>query len=366
MPKSVVKTAEIQEGTDTMNGISRNAATKRSLGLRIALIVVCAAAALLGTGFGLSFAGLKRTERSLSAAQTDLRDAQAALSGILGELEDTRAALEMEQRRANELGARAGELEARLNEQESRNDELSRDLDEVRAQMELVQRLKSEASGCPDSSDSPTLDTLKVIALTFDDGPGETTVRLLDELKARGMKATFFVVGNRAERSPDILRRMVADGHEVGTHTYSHPNLTKLSAEERADNIQRSIDAITAATGKPVTLLRPPGGSYNDEVKAYCAEKNLRIIYWSVDTRDWESHNKEKILATAFQSGRYGIQDGAIVLMHDIYTDTVDAAVEMMDQLRAEGYLTVTVSELLLLRQGGGVPGEGYVHAPPA
>ncbi len=352
-----------------MDHVSKEAKKKRPRGLRIALAAVCAAAALLGTGFGLLFAGLKQTERSLSAARTDLESVWSALSGAQEELADTRASLEAEQSRANGLESRAGELESRLDEQESQNSELSRELDDLRAKMELIQRLKSESgetagSSAPSSVPSSP-DTLKVVALTFDDGPGETTVRLLEELKARGMKATFFVVGDRAERTPDIIRRMVEEGHEVGSHTYSHPNLTKLSAAERADNIQRSIAAITAATGKPVTLLRPPGGSYNDEVKAYCAEQNLRIVYWSVDTRDWESHNKEKILSTAFQSGRYGIQDGAIVLMHDIYTDTVDAAVEMMDRLRSEGYLTVTVSELLLLRQGGGIPGEVYVNAPP-
>ena len=179
------------------------------------------------------------------------------------------------------------------------------------------------------------------------------------------MKATFFVVGNRVGRYADTLKRAAEEGHEIGTHTYSHPNLTKLSRAEKAEEIQSSIQAIQNITGKPVTLLRPPGGSYDDDLKAYCREQDLRILYWSVDTRDWESRSKSSILTTAFQDGPYGIRDGAIVLMHDIYSSTVDAAVEMMDRLQKDGYTTVTVSELLQLRCGGGAAGEVYVCAPP-
>ncbi|HIW72738.1 MAG TPA: polysaccharide deacetylase family protein [Firmicutes bacterium] len=325
-----------------------------SRGLRAALLCVCAAAALLAVGAGA--VGWKKTADSLAGTRTRLASAEEERDRLEKTVSDAQSQLASEQERASELEARVSQLEERAAEAEAQNEKLEGENSALQAELDRVKK-EAQTPAEPDGK--------KLIALTFDDGPGDTTTRLLDELKKRNMKATFFVVGNRVNRYASTLKRAADEGHEIGTHTYSHPNLTKLSLEEKAEEIQSSIQAITAITGKPVTLLRPPGGSYDDELKSYCGGQGLRIVYWSVDTRDWESHNKSSILSTAFQEGPYGIRNGAIVLMHDIYTDTVDAAVEMMDRLQKEGYTTVTVSELLQLRKNGGVAGEVYVSAPP-
>lgn len=324
-----------------------------SRGLRIALIAVCSAAGLLAAGFGICAVKLKTAGDSFaitdSLMKAQQRETEQSISGL-------RSQLKAQQEQAAGVESQLAQWERRAMDAESRSSKLESENSALQSE---IDRLKSAAQ----SPSAP--DNRKLIALTFDDGPGDTTSRLLDELKKRNMKATFFVVGNRVNRYVSTLKRASDEGHEIGTHTYSHPNLTRLSRQEKADEIQRSIQAITAITGQPITLLRPPGGSYDDELKAYCSEQNLRIIYWSVDTRDWESHNKSSILSTAFQSGPYGVRNGAIVLMHDIYPDTVDAAVEMMDRLQKEGYTTVTVSELLRIRKNGGIAGEVYTSALP-
>lgn len=201
----------------------------------------------------------------------------------------------------------------------------------------------------------------KLAALTFDDGPGKnTTPRLLDELKKRNVRATFFVVGTNAAKYPDLLKRMDAEGHVIGTHTYAHKNLTKVTEEQLHSEVEKCSAIIEQAVGHGPALLRPPGGNYDNRLLAYCKELGLPLANWSVDTRDWESRNKEAILAAAFQKGSYGVRDGAIILMHDIYESTVDAAIEMVDRLLADGYTLVTVPELLRVRAGGAQAGRMY------
>ena len=190
----------------------------------------------------------------------------------------------------------------------------------------------------------------KLIALTFDDGPGKYTERLLDELKARGLHATFFVVGQNAQHYPALLKRMAEEGHVIGNHTMNHKNLTKLSESEVLQQIDACADIVENASGVRPYLLRCPGGNVNDAVKKVLKDQHLALVNWSVDTRDWQSRNTEKVLETAFQSGNYGIRDGAIVLMHDVYETTLNAAVRMMDRLIADGYTIVTVPELLAAR----------------
>lgn len=107
-------------------------------------------------------------------------------------------------------------------------------------------------------------------------------------------------------------------------------------------------------------LLRPPGGNYDNRLLGYAKEKGVSVVNWTVDTRDWEHRNKDTILATAFRQGKYGVQDGAIVLMHDVYETSVDAAVEMMDRLTAQGYTMVTVPELIRVKGGGLQAGRFY------
>ena len=190
----------------------------------------------------------------------------------------------------------------------------------------------------------------KLVALTFDDGPGPYTERLLNEMKKRDVKATFFVLGNRVGKYPELIKRMEAEGHTVGNHSYDHPNLTKLSYDGIRKNMEKTAEKVEAILGHKPEVMRCPGGACNANVKKYAKAAGIPIIYWGVDTRDWESRNVNAIMKKSFGSG--GITDGSIVLMHDIHETSVDAAIKMMDRLIDEGYTFVTVPELLMARNG--------------
>lgn len=184
----------------------------------------------------------------------------------------------------------------------------------------------------------------KLVALTFDDGPSVTqTPRLLQILREKGVKATFFVVGNMAQKAPDVLRQEEAEGHEVGSHTMTHANLNRSTLE----GIQWEVAAIntlfTDVLGHKPTLMRPPYGNINNNVRTYA---NLPLILWAVDPEDW----KYKDAAIVRRNVVYNTFDGAIVLMHDIHATTVDAVAGIIDDLRAAGYEFLTVSELAAAR----------------
>ena len=199
----------------------------------------------------------------------------------------------------------------------------------------------------------PNVEGKKLVALTFDDGPGgKTTTALLDGLKARNARVTFFQLGTRAERFPELVARAIHEGHEVGSHTYDHQNLRKLSLEGVQFEITATNQIIGSVTGGSVGLLRPPYGSYDDRTKA----AGMPIILWNVDTLDWKLKNKDAILARMKET----IKDGDIVLMHDIYQTSVDAALEFIDYARSQGFEFVTVSELAMLRGTELVPGQVY------
>ena|GEM_PF-5361760 len=198
----------------------------------------------------------------------------------------------------------------------------------------------------------------KIVAITFDDGPGAYTERLLNELKVRGAKVTFFVLGSKAERYPGLIRRMASEGHEIGNHSYNHATLTKMSAQEVAADMKRASTAIyNASGGVPVTLMRP---HYNKTVQNVCKENNWSIVLWSLDTRDWESRNETAILNKTFNNGQYSVKDGSIILLHDIYGTSVNASLKMIDRLIAEGYTLVMVSELLYWDANGATAGGVY------
>lgn len=184
----------------------------------------------------------------------------------------------------------------------------------------------------------------KVIALTFDDGPSTvTTPRLLDILGARNTKATFFVLGNMALRSPDLVRREEAEGHEVASHTPYHNQLTQLSfAQIRAEAVE--MDRIfNEILGHVPPFTRPPYGSYNAMVGEALAQP---MILWSIDPRDWADRNAS-IVCSRVTSAAF---DGAVILVHDIHATTVDAVPCIIDTLRAQGYEFLTVSELAAAR----------------
>ena len=204
----------------------------------------------------------------------------------------------------------------------------------------------------------------KLVALTFDDGPGKFTAELLDYLAAHHVHATFFLIGRNAARYPALIKRMDAEGHAIGNHTQNHARLPRLSAAGVKKEIGDCNAVIRAAVGHDAVMLRAPGGNANATVKAVAKDMGLPIAYWSVDTRDWQSRNTDKIVSAAF-AARGGIKDGSIVLMHDIYRTTVDAAKIIIPRLEAQGYRFVTVPELLALRRGGAVAGDIYGNGYP-
>jgi len=194
----------------------------------------------------------------------------------------------------------------------------------------------------------------KLVALTFDDGPSAaTTPRLLDILAANGVKATFFVLGTMAQRSPDILRREVAEGHEVGSHTPYHNQLTNLSfAQVRAEAVE--MDRIfTDILGTVPPFTRPPYGSYNATVGQALGQP---MILWSVDPRDWADRNAAVVCTRVVNA----TVDGSIVLVHDIHATTVDAVPCIINELKARGFEFLTVSELAAARGVPLVNGQAY------
>lgn len=286
---------------------------------------------------------------SMDGLQKSLAEQKQKVTEAMGQLADMKRQLEAAQQDNAAL--------------EEANRELKDKLDTAQRN---VEELQDKLAGLQGSQPVYPANA-KLIALTFDDGPGgKTTPRLLDILKEKQVKATFFMVGKNAERYPAIVQRVAEEGHVIGTHTYSHQRLTALTSQGIAEEIDKSMQIFTNILGVAPTLLRPPGGHYNDDVVAYTKDHHQRIIMWSVDTRDWESRDRDKILETAFQETAYGVRDGAIVLMHDVYDTTVDAVGEMIDRLKADGYTLVTVPELLRVRAGGGEGGGVYRYLKPA
>lgn len=203
-------------------------------------------------------------------------------------------------------------------------------------------------TGCADSAveaDSTAVLTeeIKYVALTFDDGPHlSTTSRLLDGLKERGAAATFFLLGDEIAGKEDLVRRMGAEGHQVGNHTWSHLRLEEAGAEVVQREIVRADEAIGAILGGSGYWLRLPYGLLPQHTEHLV---QVPLIKWSVDPRDWESRDKEKIVSAVMEQAA----PGSIILLHDIYDPSVDAALEIVDRLQAQGYWFVTVEELLQL-----------------
>ena len=181
--------------------------------------------------------------------------------------------------------------------------------------------------------------TPQYIALTFDDGPSpETTEHLLDGLKERGAHATFFLIGEQIDGIEDVVTRMRDEGHQVGNHTYSHTRLDRGSAAGLGE-LDKADAQLCEALGEGEYWVRPPWGFVSDTIKK---SVNVPLIYWSVDTEDWRTHNADLIAHTIVENA----QNGDIVLLHDIYPASVDAALRAIDTLSAQGYQFVTVEEL--------------------
>lgn len=185
-----------------------------------------------------------------------------------------------------------------------------------------------------------------MIALTFDDGPNYlTTPHLIEVLKENNARATFFVIGDRAnwKENEGIVRLAAEAGNEIGSHTYSHSNLSKLSEEKIDEELAKTRELIYQMTGYYPTFVRAPGGNLSDTVKARAFAP---LVNWSIDTRDWETKDTPSII----QEMNKGKKNNRISLMHDIYKASLDAATELIPQLISEGYQLVTLSELFYYR----------------
>lgn len=182
---------------------------------------------------------------------------------------------------------------------------------------------------------------VKRVALTFDDGPHPYyTQQLLDGLKERGVCATFFVTGEHASLHPDIIERMAQEGHLIGNHTYSHMQLTSSNREEFKQELLKTNEVITGITGQEVVYVRPPYGSWD---KKFETEINMFPVLWNVDPLDWCSDNVACITDKVVSK----VEENDIILMHDYYASSVTAALRIVDELQAQGYVFVTVEEIL-------------------
>ena len=199
-----------------------------------------------------------------------------------------------------------------------------------------------------------------MIALTFDDGPSGATTRILDALEANGGRATFFMVGNRMRSYPSVINRMVALGCEPASHTWDHSYLTKLSEGQILSNLNQVDDTLQSIAGVRTVIVRPPGGYINDASKAALAKRGTPAVLWSIDTLDWKTRNAQKTIDTVLSN----VKDGDIILMHDLYETSADAAAVLIPELKNRGYQLVTVSELASYR-GGMQPGHTYSRFRP-
>lgn len=187
--------------------------------------------------------------------------------------------------------------------------------------------------------------TQPVLAMTFDDGPHPSlTPKLLDILKERNIKCTFFVIGKNAKMYPKIIQRMIAEGHEVANHTWTHCSLTSRSDAQIRSELQQSEDALVAAANYRPHLIRPPYGAINTRVKQFMfSEFGYSTIMWSVDPQDWRRPGVSVVTNRLVN----GARPGSIMLAHDIHPPTIQAMPSMFDQLLAKGYQFVTVSQLM-------------------
>lgn len=179
----------------------------------------------------------------------------------------------------------------------------------------------------------------KLVAITYDDGPSEHTDRLLDCLEANGAKATFFVVGKQVETYPDVIKREDALGMEIGSHTYDHTYLTKVDADTVVQKMQQNEDVLKNLIGRGTTIMRPTGGGVSDTMRSVMDKP---MIQWDVDTRDWETKDAQQTVDNILNQ----VKDGSVILMHDLYSATVDASEIIIPELIRQGYKLVTISEL--------------------
>lgn len=197
------------------------------------------------------------------------------------------------------------------------------------------------------------------VALTFDDGPGPLTAELLEILREEDVPATFFLCGYRLEDYGELAQDIRHGGHEIGLHGYSHDSMANMSSE----TLVRELTGTRALLPKGcvVNVMRPPGGADGGCVAEVAREQNLSIVSWSVDPKDWADHDADLVYRRLMEQ----VEDGAVILMHDMSDSSVDAALRLVEELDNEGYQMLTVSQLAMLRLTQLKPGAVY-HCFPA
>jgi peptidoglycan/xylan/chitin deacetylase (PgdA/CDA1 family) len=203
-------------------------------------------------------------------------------------------------------------------------------------------------------ADAVDCSVVKCIALTFDDGPGPFTDRLLGVLKDADARATFFMIGNKVAANPAGVKRVADAGMEIGSHTWEHPNMTTIPLEDVPAQFSKANDAIRAATGQTPVLWRPAGGLTDDAVNKIAAQYGLAAILWDVIPFDWM--NDANTAATRYMLMTQ-IKPNSVVLFHDTYSSTVDLVYQFIPVLLENGYHLVTVSQMLGKRAPGSVYG---------
>lgn len=292
-------------------------------------------------------AALSDTQSRLEQAQSDLAQKQAELEEKQKEWEQSRAAA------SSDIAAK----DDTIKEQEKTIKELKKTIKDLKKQVaqkpskEESQTSTTKPVSKPAESEVSAYKEQKIVALTFDDGPGPYTAALLDILKERKVPATFFVLGTRVSAYPELIKRMKAEGHEIGNHSNSHKDLRAMSTVAQIKTeMDLCADKVKTLVGHRPTVMRCPYGNWDDQVVQYAKGEQVPIIQWDIDTRDWESRNVNAILNTTLNSK--GLGDGSIILLHDIHKTSVDAIPKLLDRLTAQGYTFVTVTELLQARCG--------------
>ena len=197
-----------------------------------------------------------------------------------------------------------------------------------------------EACGYVSASATPV--EAPKIALTFDDGPSTAwTPALLDGLKERGVKATFFLIGENADKNPEIVKRMAEEGHLIGNHTYHHVELTKVSENEARLELADTSAVIVRITGKEPEYMRPPFGAWQRKLEQ---EIQMLPVLWTIDPLDWTTENQDEIVNKVVTEA----EENDIILLHDCYKSSIEAGLRIVDILQEEGVVFVTVDELLL------------------
>ena len=197
-----------------------------------------------------------------------------------------------------------------------------------------------EACGYVSASATPV--EAPKIALTFDDGPSTAwTPALLDGLKERGVKATFFLIGENADKNPEIVKRMAEEGHLIGNHTYHHVELTKVSENEARLELADTSAVIVRITGKEPEYMRPPFGAWQRKLEQ---EIQMLPVLWTIDPLDWTTENQDEIVNKVVTEA----EENDIILLHDCYKSSIEAGLRIIDILQEEGFVFVTVDELLL------------------